>query len=707
MPDTTQDLAAEIVDQQKRSIDWLKANYWPEWTQTYKNYKCEKDPVMDEEDPTQEDLTVTAVGMPDTYAMVRRQVARVTAQPPNIKFRADDQTIASHVSKTLMYQWDKGGIQKGQKKHVLQASIFGWSVRAWYWLNDERERKRRIDPLSQTLAEDQLKAIQDQYGVDPRMVPPEMMAQLIAAKGRGGLLPISYLYKCYEGPKADYLFIGDCYPEPNFTTIQSSNYFIVARRRNKEWLEKLAELYPEFQAGVMKLLDEFPDGSPRFGKAGNQSSLRTELIDAIGRSDNSAATRSDSGGGVKEWTVLERHKPGLKPKLAYVAENTVFLGEIDHPYDLEGKIPFTELVFIDDLLAGIGDSNARIARGLQMMHDRNTNQRSDLVDALARPYMGTDDADLYENPKALERGKGMRLILAKRQGSLWTVGEGPAQASVVASLNEDGSIGRQIQMLSGESNMSLQAGVDPQQARTATGARIMAYTGDILSKDQVDMFTYCLRDDLEMMYLLNRSELTAPVKFDGNQYNRQYIGAPAEAQQNAQPEMMTATPEDFQYDGEVEAEVGSTLAADDDMALSKAQSIFQSATQFPQLFNVERARNDLLIAMGKGRDLAAYLPAPQPPPPPPEPKVSANVSIRPELYPPEFQAKIFEYMGIEITPQDVAGMPQMPPPGMGQRPMGAPPPLPQQPPNPMGPEPMPTGASSFAASQNHSPFGPK
>lgn len=723
-PVNLDDLVSEIVERKKRSQMWLESNYWSQWIQAYKNYKCERDPAKDEEDPAKDDNTQTAVGMPDTWSLVRRGVARITAQPPSLKFRSDDEAIAARISHTLSWAWDKGKTQRTQKKHVTQAMIFGWSVRAWYWCVDESMRKRRIDPFSEKTDPKDLEMLHKQYmgklqeyaaqGIQDET---EMMTKLIGEVGRGNLVAVQYLQKRYEGPKSEFLFIGDCYPEPSFTTLQTSNDFIVVRRRNRAWLDKLVELYPNFKQGVLDLYDKHPNGSPRNTQSKTPKELRNELLAAASQTDVQAFGQ-DSKYTAKEWTIVERHVPGVNPTLAYVAEDSVGLGIMPHPYDLEGMIPFTELVFIDDMLAGIGDSNARIIRGLQELNNRNSNQRSDLVYNLSRPLYGTSNDDLYADPSRLQRGKGFRLIELDKQGDLWPIGEQAAQAGAIASISEDSSIGRNIQIATGESNMSLAANVDPQQARTATGARIMAYAGDVLSKDAIDMYTYAMAADLEMMYLLFRSEMAEPVKFDATPYVRRQIAAPADQQAPPSPLMVDATPEDFQSDGDVEAEVGSTLADDDDQVLSKAQSIFQTATQYPQLFNVERARNDYLVAMGKGKDLQAYLPAPSPPEPPPPPKASGTVSIKLEVLPLPAQIKVLNELNFPVTPEDM--MPgltsapgSVPAPGAGPQAPGLPPPLPPNPAVPgMVPDSVPApveppllGASAGAAASGHSPFG--
>src|SRR5262249_42135077 len=149
--------------------------------------------------------------------------------------------------------------------------------------------------------------------------------------------------------------------QPQFQSLQTSAWFIVERRRNLEWMQRVAKVYPQLSAGFGELIKQFPDGSPRPTNMRDAQGLRERMMGAIGLKDNIANHEGDT---TKEWTILEQHVPGAEPKLAYVGEQAVFIGELPYPYDLDGKIAFTELILIDDLLTGVGDSTARIIRGL-------------------------------------------------------------------------------------------------------------------------------------------------------------------------------------------------------------------------------------------------------------------------------------------------------------------------------------------------------
>lgn len=676
------------MDCLRRSQTWLKNNYWDEWERTFRNYKCEALPFLDPNDETKEDPEQTSIGMPDTYGLVRRFVARVTSQPPAHRFIAEDPDRADRITRTLMWQWDRSEKQKVQKKHVLQASIFGWSVQAWYWCVEETQRKRRVNPLDPQWQQQVFEQYSDKIGeylaqagmpqqqVDPQAEPE--VAQLLTAKlmediSRGGLVPIQYLFKYYEGPKADFLFIGDCYPEPGFDSLQESAWFCVERRRDLDWIKKFVSAYgqqdPDIVNNVEELLQAFPKGSSKNSFNRVPENLRTRLLGASGRSDTALLTQETRPVG-PEWSFIERHVPGSSPRIDYVAENGFWIGSIPYPYDLENKIAFTELRFIDDLLSGIGDSTARMVRGLNELHNRQVSKREDLIYNILRPLVGTTDQNLYDNPELLKRGKGFRLVHTnKGPGAIWVLGEQAAIAAAAASYGDENALARAFQMASGETNLSMAANVDPQQARTATGAKIMAFNGDILNREQVDMLTVAVRDDLEMMRLLNRSELTDPVQVDANQYRRNFGGGYVPPVQG-DAATIKATPEDFQDDGDIEVEVGSTLSDDDDTKLTRAQTLFQMAGQSPQLFNVEKARNELLIAMGKGKDMEQWMPPPPQPPPPPEVRTNVTFSAKLEDQATEVQAAVLERAGFA---------PPTPPAPQAIEP-GLPGPLPAQPP---------------------------
>lgn len=676
----SRDRVAEVVDHKRISHGWMQDSFYAQWTTAYRAYLCEREPEKDPNNPNRADLSRTAIGAPDTWSTVNREVARVTAQAPNLHFRCDDKALGELIGLKLMRDWDLGGVQRIQKRHVRQVSIFGWSVRAWFWDRQILWRSKRVDAIHEQ-APLGLAAIADYYagqiaalapGADPMQAvqDPQVRAILTARLGRGGLLPIRYRYVAYEGPRAEFLFAGDCFPEPGFQSIQTSRWFIVERRRNRDWLMGMAQAVPELAAGIEDLLNRYPNGSPkRTYSSGSSTSLRHELLSVSGVSTTHQATdeRTD------EWTILEEHRPGLNPTVTLVGEDSVLIGEIAYPYDLDGKIAFTECVLTDNLLHGVGDSAPRILRGVQELRSILSCRLADAYDYGLRPLLGTTDKSIYDNPQEIRPGPGYRLVYLKQgPGSVWVQDSSGVLAAAAAAHTHMGNLARDLQMGSGDSNMSMMAGVDPQQGRTATGARIVQANLDTLTRDKIDMFTQSsLVADAEMMFLLNRSELSDPVQVEAGRYAR----GPLE-NRSVREEWARVEPLMFQREGQMIVEAGSTVADDDDARLERATGMFQMLSGNPHV-DQRRLVIDLLTAHGKGNRLADYLTKEQPgPPPEPPAKASVSVSAKLEALPPEAQQMILSGVGLLPAGPPAGGSP--PGTGPGGAPAGEPPQGPPQ-----------------------------
>ena len=664
--------AAEVLERKTTSHRWMEENYHERWVKTYQAYNCEREPEKDEKG--RDDDTQTSMHMPDTFSFVRRTVARVTAQPPEINFKAKDSDVAELIGRTLMYQWDKGETQRQQKLHVAQALIFGWSVRAWWWEKNDYVRRKRIDPWTISTNPQTLAAIEKTYGpeIEERfgmpLTPPEenpeaglpvsahneVVAYLMKQYGRGNLLRVAYMATGYEGPQSEVIPVSDCFPEPYFTGIQKSQNFAVVRRRNAAWIKKTAkwmagEGYTEQAENLLKVITLLPNGTKPFWSrgGGENADLRQRLMEVVGRGSQEEWSSKHSSA---LWEIIEEYSPGEDPSMRMVVEeNSHWIGEIPLPYDLGGKIPFSEAIFIDNLYGGVGDCTAGILRGLQELHSRNACLRTDLADTIARPYMITNDEELYEDaPSRLQRGKGFRLLLLNDGRTLSVLPEQAAMAAVQSSLGDETSLQRAWMGATGDNNMSMAANVDPQQSRTATGSRIAAFNQDILTKDLNDMFNMTsLKPDAEIMYELNRSELTEPLWFDAAPYNRNYSVEKdpyRESWQKAEPAM-------FQIDGEIVVKAGSTLADDDEIMQQRANGMWQNLRGAPNV-NQDTLRDQYLIAMGEGKNLQKWAQPQQPPPPDPN-KASTSLSIKGEdpSIPAAIKLAVLQSANVPIPPE--------------------------------------------------------
>ena len=673
------DKAVEIAQQRIDSNNWMENAYYAEWLEVVRNYKCfvaERKDADGKVDPDK-----THIGMPDTWSMVNRRTARITAATPQIGFIANQRNaeLEFSVANKCMWDWDHGKVQRWQPKHVRQGELFGWSVRSWYWEVDEFERRRGVDisdPLS--LTEEVLTEIAKTYKVDPQYFQdPQMrlktLTALQAQAGRRGLLDVEYTYKAYEGPRSDVLFVGDCFPEPYFESIQTSD-FITVRRRNKEWLDKLVRRFKKNKSivdGYASLMERFPNGTPRdsvFNR--DQTNFRDQIRGALGYPTTSELQRtSKQSSGEAMWTITERWRPGRKSTVAYVAEDQVFLGEMPNPYILDGKIPFTEMILCDDILGGVGDSVARITRGLQQMHNVATNRRFDLYRALTQPFVFTNDRSLYDNPEILRRDL-MRLVYTRGgQNSVWMPNESSALAAMASTMGEEASQQRMMQMASGDSNMSMAANVDPSQVRTATGARLLQANNDVLSKALNDAFLETsVKEDIEIIYLLNRSEMADAVEIDASIYDRNYNPN----RDTTKEQWIKAEPLHFQMDGRLTVKQNSTLADDDETNVAKAQNLLQLLGPIPTV-NTEALVQDVLIAHGKGAELSRYMNVQPPPPPPPPLRGSLSISVPFERLGPAQQMAILTEAG--VTPDVVQESQQIVEQQAAQLSTGMPPPM--------------------------------
>lgn len=718
-----QEAAMKAVAKFDRSRTWMQNNFWGQWEQVLRQYYCEPPEIVDgnavganrqstdtsryhglfgpdgrmmDETVPQTNDEVVNLYVPDQWSLVRRKTARVTAQVPNLRMMSSDFVRANRVSRTIMWQWDNMGRNREEKKHTACAFLFGWSVKAWYWERNVFKLTTKIDPNQADEA--QWGRLERAYGnelnkvamslmldaggqeLDPRLVRQAQIAWLLETHGVGRFVRLREDKLGYVGPKFDHVFLPCLYPLPDFNNIQDSAWFAVVRRRNREWFENLRTAYKDNENAQLRvdqldaLMTDMKHGSKTnefMGKDG--VNLMEKMATAVRRTTQQEGQGGYSDDDDAQWSVLEIHhkgKNGENAEVEYVPEGRYYLGRLPYTFDLEnGNKAFTEKVFVDSFLGGVGDSASRVIRKLVEQHGKETSLRHELAKDVLRPYMQTDDPNLIDEPERIKRGPyGMRLIQV--QGNMKPIMEPHSHAAIMTGLQNDQSIMRNIQYAVGESNLSAMSNVDPQQARTATGARIMAFNQDTLTKEELSMNNESIRADVEMMRQLNRSELDDELTLDMSPYARAVAdkasdpNSPPPTELGFESAIMKVTPEDFQIDGNIQPEINSTLADDDELNVHKSQVLFSMVMQAPQLFNPARARDTVLIALGEGGRLAEWMPPPPTGPVPPEPaqarvNLNAMVSLKDvaENLGEEAARAYLEFVMSEREPKDTGGGP--------------------------------------------------
>src|SRR3990167_3674750 len=108
MPTDNTKIAADVFESYDVSSRWMQANYYDGWAEAYRSIHCrvEEKVYKTGHKKGQAIKNRTNVALPDQFVMRRKKVARLTAQPPNLRVHAKDQTTKDKVSALLYRQWD-------------------------------------------------------------------------------------------------------------------------------------------------------------------------------------------------------------------------------------------------------------------------------------------------------------------------------------------------------------------------------------------------------------------------------------------------------------------------------------------------------------------------------------------------------------------------------------------------------------------------
>jgi hypothetical protein len=160
--------AKQVVDRRRKSLDYW-APIYDEFAEVFQAVQCRTSPIYKRDaqgkELTEEDKTRTNVCMPGLSIMVRKNVARMTAQPPNIDFIARDPMVAQKLSSWHYWQYDVTGEAETRRKTVMQGEMFGIGVEKLFQDDVVVRRKVRVKTANATRTQ-----LMTHQGHDPEQV---------------------------------------------------------------------------------------------------------------------------------------------------------------------------------------------------------------------------------------------------------------------------------------------------------------------------------------------------------------------------------------------------------------------------------------------------------------------------------------------------------------------------------------------------------
>ena len=660
---------SDLIERREASRRWLSDNYYPIFREVYRFYKCKTSGGWDasregrsrdryKRNRPEEDRTRTNICLPDTWIAGRKKSSRMASRPPNFNIRVgkvpkavqlmralqmgpDGQPLPpltpSHVgnwlSAYLRMQWDRGGEQRIQRRHILQSQLFGISLKKHWWDRVVLSRKFRFASeilmkergIVEEEAEDGSSilriATQDEADAGQahplESFSPEQRAEIIADTG----LEFSEQerYVKWEGPVSDFVFVGDWYPEPELETLHSAAWNTFEDFRDVEFLAYWAkQTFQDPETGEEKTVfdpkscqDLIDMGSWDRIKS-KEDNLKDDLRAVIYQTRPQYSLRLIPG---KRFLVTEEHtfRDGLA-WVRWVGNERILLGEIPYPFDLYGHYSCSALTPIPDLLYQIGDSSLGMMRVLQKLRNVTMSQLVDeVVNRLKRIVLKNRSADMPTEEQDLEF---MKVFSVKNLNDFVFKDMPSVPAEATELLNTIMAAIQQTEPAINDGGVRNQGSPDP--ARVSATQQLLAKASlDSLSSDEMSQLDMSLGEEATIkLYMLQqamRDKMEIP-----DEFWPQVATLKAGDSNQMGPRLTTMSPLDIQEEFECTAESMSTLALDDIDRRQTAQVIYQLASSDPRIWNKREAAR-LLVTTFRGQDADKLLndPAKTPPPMPP------------------------------------------------------------------------------------------
>jgi hypothetical protein len=626
-------------------------NYYGEMAEVFLAVKCKTRPIMatDSKGNSVEDKTRTNVCMPTRSLVVRKNVARLTANSPNIKFRCQNQEVAEKLNAWAYQQYDRSGEQREHRRHVMQAEMFGFSYTKLYQdsivqnRNFRRDRSTFTDRAAymqeQGTPHDEIDSAIKQLGPN---LSPEEISQAVAEHGSEIRVPTPITK--YDGPVVKCVFAGDFFMPPGVLTLNDADWWVEQYDETDLWLQKKAKVqYEDPETGQLisafdkKKMQELLDSNPAmYDRESEPQDLRNRLRDIINqtRPEQGRLKRLIQG---KKFEIMEGHEVEDDGRIwiTWVANEKYQIGRMPMPWDFFGKPCYTELVMLPDLVNAWGDSTPRLMRFLHALHNAAVGQRTDLVSNLLRRTVLTRYEDDLPDEVA-ERGI-WRVQRVKDPKAITILEEPDAPAS---AYEQEAQILRMEALLEPSLNTTdTGSASNPMAGKLATTAIINQKSNDALTQDKINGIEYYLKELGEKKLWMLQEIQEEPLTLD-----RKYVKSTGLSERYGKTAQISLDPMEIQEDIGVEPEAGSILAVDDEIKKQAAQELFILASQNPDVIDKYYAA-EVYVATIPGVDVSkALLPRPSGPPPI-QPRLNVGINFKGEDLPAEIVNPILQAFG--------------------------------------------------------------
>lgn len=658
MGDKSRGALQDILDRRNQSREYMQQNYWDEFEDVYRAYKCRTKPIMytDKRGNRVEDKNRTNVCMPEISLIARRKTARLTANPPEINYTTPNgpgDPVADKLTALTFMQFDRSGEGVEHERVLQSVNLFGFGVSKIFWNTIEVSRPVRLDIRTMT---------RQQYAdaggeQDPDALESgvnfgdDEIKQLLLANAGNEFRGSQSLVR-YEGPIVKSLFVGDVFLEPGCRTLNESAWVVENYQETDLWLEKqVKETYTDPETGKelpvisLKKAQQLVDkASPSIAIDQQQPyDLRRRLrVSADNKTTPQFPTRLIPG---KRFDILECHTRDEYGQywIEYVGNEAIYLGKKPYPFELMGRYCYTACSTLPDLLNAYGDSTPRLLRWQHFLHNAVVGSRKDLVNNILRPLIlqqaGEDVPD-----EVIQRAL-YRVIQVRNLGSFKPFEEPPSVgAAISAGLEEETQILKMISMAEPNVGSTDQGSdVNPQAGKTATTAILAAKSADSLTQYEMNNVSAYLKELGEKKLLLNQQlgdQWNIPRKYAQNRALTELFGKAASVDLSAM---------EIQGDIQVEPAAMSMLSVDDDLRRNGSQQLLMMAMQDPATFNLNYAA-EMYASTIRGVDPSKAVNPPTPPPPP-APKVNVSIAVKYDELPSEVQAELLQAGGIQVTPE--------------------------------------------------------